>query len=172
MHLFFLRCKKGKNTMKKALSILLLAISLLTLSAAEIRGKVVAITDGDTIKVLDDLDKGVLKIRLNKIDAPEKKQAFGQKSKQYLSNLVFGKQVIIRFKEIDRYGRILGLIYINGVEVNLQMVKAGMAWHYSYYDKTPAYIEAEKKARASKVGLWIDPEPISPYEFRKSRKSR
>ena len=158
--------------MKKALSILLLAISLLTLSAAEIRGKVVAITDGDTIKVLDDLDKGVLKIRLNKIDAPEKKQAFGQKSKQYLSNLVFGKQVIIRFKEIDRYGRILGLIYINGVEVNLQMVKAGMAWHYSYYDKTPAYIEAEKKARASKVGLWIDPEPISPYEFRKSRKSR
>ena len=158
--------------MKKALSILLLAISLLTLSAAEIRGKVVAITDGDTIKVLDDLDKGVLKIRLNKIDAPEKKQAFGQKSKQYLSNLVFGKQVIIRFKEIDRYGRILGLIYINGVEVNLQMVKAGMAWHYAYYDKTPAYIEAEKKARASKVGLWIDPEPISPYEFRKSRKSR
>lgn len=158
--------------MKKALSILLLAISLLTLSAAEIRGKVVAITDGDTIKVLDDLDKGVLKIRLNKIDAPEKNQAFGQKSKQYLSNLVFGKQVIIRFKEIDRYGRILGLIYIDGVEVNLQMVKAGMAWHYAYYDKTPAYIEAEKKARASKVGLWIDPEPISPYEFRKSRKSR
>lgn len=158
--------------MKKALSILLLAISLLTLSAAEIRGKVVAITDGDTIKVLDDLDKGVLKIRLNKIDAPEKNQAFGQKSKQYLSNLVFGKQVIIRFKEIDRYGRILGLIYIDGVEVNLQIVKAGMAWHYAYYDKTPAYIEAEKKARASKVGLWIDPEPISPYEFRKSRKSR
>lgn len=158
--------------MKKALSILLLAISLLTLSAAEIRGKVVAITDGDTIKVLDDLDKGVLKIRLNKIDAPEKNQAFGQKSKQYLSNLVFGKQVIIRFKEIDRYGRILGLIYIDGVEVNLQMVKAGMAWHYAYYDKTPAYIEAEKKARASKVGLWIDSEPISPYEFRKSRKSR
>lgn len=158
--------------MKKALSILLLAISLLTLSAAEIRGKVVSITDGDTIKVLDDLDKGVLKIRLNKIDAPEKNQAFGQKSKQYLSNLVFGKQVIIRFKEIDRYGRILGLIYIDGVEVNLQMVKAGMAWHYAYYDKTPAYIEAEKKARASKVGLWIDPEPISPYEFRKSRKSR
>ena len=158
--------------MKKALSILLLAISLFTLSAAEIRGKVVAITDGDTIKVLDDLDKGVLKIRLNKIDAPEKNQAFGQKSKQYLSNLVFGKQVIIRFKEIDRYGRILGLIYIDGVEVNLQMVKAGMAWHYAYYDKTPAYIEAEKKARASKVGLWIDPEPISPYEFRKSRKSR
>ena len=158
--------------MKKALSILLLAISLLTLSAAEIRGKVVAITDGDTIKVLDDLDKGVLKIRLNKIDAPEKNQAFGQKSKQYLSNLVFGKQVIIRFKEIDRYGRILGLIYIDGVEVNLQMVKAGMAWHYAYYDKTPAYIEAEKKARDSKVGLWIDPEPISPYEFRKSRKSR
>lgn len=158
--------------MKKALSILLLAISLLTLSAAEIRGKVVAITDGDTIKVLDDLDKGVLKIRLNKIDAPEKNQAFGQKSKQYLSNLVFGKQVIIRFKEIDRYGRILGVIYYDGAEVNLQMVKAGMAWHYAYYDKTPAYIEAEKKARASKVGLWIDPEPISPYEFRKSRKSR
>ena len=175
MHLFFLRCfpvTPKKTAAMKKLILFSLLLPLFSLFAAEIRGRVIAVSDGDTITVLDEMDQGKFKIRLDKIDAPEKKQAFGSKSKQFLSSLIFGKQVSVRFKEIDRYGRILGVIYIDGVEVNLQMVKAGMAWHYAYYDKTPAYIEAEKKARASKVGLWIDPEPISPYEFRKSRKSR
>ena len=151
------------------LSLLLLSLSLFS---AEIKGKVVAVTDGDTITVLDEMDKGNFKIRLNKIDAPEKKQAFGNKAKQYLSSLIFGKQVSVRFKEIDRYGRISGVIYCDGVEINLVMVQNGYAWHYSYYDKTPAYIQAEKQARADKKGLWADPNPINPYEFRKMKKKR
>ena len=151
------------------LSLLFLSLSLFS---AEIIGKVVGVSDGDTITVLDNLDKGKFRIRLNKIDAPEKKQAFGNKAKQYLSSLIFGKQVSVRFKEIDRYGRVLGVIYCDGAEINLVMVQNGYAWHYSYYDKTPAYIQAEKQARADKKGLWAAPNPINPYQFRKSQKKR
>ena len=151
------------------LSLLFLSLSLFS---ADIKGKVVAVTDGDTITVLDNLDKGKFRIRLDKIDAPEKKQAFGNKAKQYLSSLIFGKKVSIRYKSIDRYGRILGVVFLDGAEINLQMVQNGYAWHYSYYDKTPAYIQAEKQARAEKKGLWADPNPINPYQFRKSQKKR
>ena len=154
----------------KPLFLLSLLFFSLSLFSAEIIGKVVGVSDGDTITVLDNLDKGKFRIRLNKIDAPEKKQAFGNKAKQYLSSLIFGKQVSVRFKEIDNYGRVLGIIYCDGKEINLQMVQSGYAWHYSYYDKTPAYIEAEKQARADKKGLWADPNPINPYEFRKMKK--
>jgi endonuclease YncB( thermonuclease family) len=164
----FLWCIRKKSTMKKIL--VLPFIFFLTLHAAEITGKVISVSDGDTISVLDDLDKGRFRIRLDKIDAPEKKQAFGSRAKQYLSALIFGKQVKIRFKKIDNYGRILGVIYCNGTEINLKMVQEGFAWHYSHYDKTPAYIEAEKQARAKKKGLWIDPQPVNPYTFRNSRK--
>ena len=150
-------------------SLLLLSLSLFS---AEIKGKVVAVTDGDTITVLDKMDKGNFKIRLDKIDAPEKKQAFGNKAKQFLSALIFGKQVTVRYKAVDRYGRISGVIYCDGAEINLVMVQNGYAWHYSYYDKTPAYIQAEKQARADKKGLWADPNPINPYEFRKMKKKR
>ena len=162
---------KETATVKKLiiLSLLLLSISLFS---AEIIGKVIGVSDGDTITVSDNLDKGKFRIRLNKIDAPEKKQAFGSKAKQFLSSLIFGRQVSVRFKEIDRYGRVLGVIYCDGAEINLVMVQNGYAWHYSYYDITPAYIQAEKQARADKKGLWADPNPINPYQFRKSQKKR
>ena len=151
------------------LSLLFLSLSLFS---AEIIGKVVGVSDGDTITVLDEMDKGKFRIRLDKIDAPEKKQAFGNKAKQYLSSLIFGKQVSVRFKEIDRYGRVLGVIYCDGAEINLVMVQNGYAWHYSYYDKAPAYIQPEKQARTDKKGLWAEPNPINPYQFRKSQKKR
>ncbi len=151
------------------LSLLFLSLSLFS---AEIIGKVVGVSDGDTITVLDEMDKGNFKIRLDKIDAPEKKQAFGNKAKQFLSSLIFGKQVTVRFKEIDRYGRIVGVVYCDGVEIDLVMVQNGYAWHYSYYDPNPEYIQAEKQARADKKGLWADPNPINPYQFRKSQKKR
>ena len=155
--------------MKKMLLLSLFLLSF-ALFAAEIKGKVVAVADGDTITVLDEMDKGNFKIRLDKIDAPEKKQPFGHKAKQFLSALVSGKQVSVRFKAIDRYGRILGAVFCDGTEINLQMVKSGYAWHYSYYDKNTAYIQAEKQARTDKKGLWTDPKPINPYEFRKMKK--
>ena len=94
-------------------SLLFLSIALFS---AEIKGKVVAVADGDTITVLDEMDHASFKIRLDKIDAPEKEQAFGNKAKLYLSSLIFGKQVSVRFKAVDRYGRILGVVFCDGHE--------------------------------------------------------
>ncbi len=171
MHLFFCgvsqKLKVNNHSMKPLflLSLLLLSLSLFS---AEIIGKVVGVSDGDTITVLDEMDKGNFKIRLDKIDAPEKKQAFGNKAKQFLSSLIFGKQVTVRYKAVDRYGRIVGVVYCDGVEINLVMVQNGYAW----YDKTPAYIQAEKQARADKKGLWASNVPMNPYEFRKMKKKR
>ncbi len=163
---------KGKYHSMKPLFLLSLLFLSLSLFSAEIKGKVVAVTDGDTITVLDEMDKGNFKIRLDKIDAPEKKQAFGNKAKQFLSSLIFGKQVTVRYKAVDRYGRIVGVVYCDGAEINLVMVQNGYAWHYCHYDKTPAYIQAEKQARADKKGLWVSNVPMNPYEFRKMKKKR
>ena len=157
--------------MKKRFLFSLLLISISTYSA-EIIGKVIGVSDGDTITVSDDMDQGKFRIRLDKIDAPEKKQAFGNIAKQYLSSLVFGKKVSIRYKSIDHYGRISGIVFLDGTEINLQMVQNGYAWHYSHFDQTPAYIEAEKQARSKKKGLWQAPVPINPYQFRKQNKKR
>ena len=174
MHLFFCGVSptlKETATVKHLFLLSLLYLSLSLLSA-EIKGKVVVVSDGDTIIVLDEMDKGNFKIRLAKIDAPEKKQAFGNKAKQFLSSLIFGKQVSIRYKAIDRYGRIIGLVYCDGAEINLVMVQNGYAWHYNSYDKTPVYIQAEIQARRDKKSLWAAPDPTNPYEFRKTQKKR
>ena len=133
---------------------------------AEIRGRVVRVADGDTLTILDAAN-AQHKIRLYGIDAPEKSQAFGQKSKQHLSSLVFGKDISVKVHNTDRYGRTVGTVFIDGRDVNLEMLKAGLAWHYKYYDSTPAYAAAESAARAAKLGLWQDKNPINPYEFRK-----
>lgn len=140
-----------------------------SLFSAEIVGKVVGVSDGDTITVIDDLDKGRFRIRLYGIDAPEKNQDFGQKSKKFLSEKVFGKVVKVRFKEIDRYGRIVGKIIVDDIEINLEMLKAGMAWHYYNYDKTQSYIEAQNQAKKRGIGLWSMRNPIPPWEFRRKK---
>jgi micrococcal nuclease len=110
------------------------------------------------------------RIRLDKIDAPEQGQAFGARAKQFLSALIFGKQVVVQYEKRDQYDRILGVVYLDKYDVNLYMVKSGMAWHYKYYDKTAEYAEAEEFAREQKKGLWIDNNPINPYEFRKQQR--
>ncbi len=144
---------------------LLLAITT-ALIADELRGKVVSIADGDTITVLDE-NKKQNKVRLNGIDAPEKKQAFGAKSKARLGELVAGKDVVVEWKEKDKYGRIVGQVYQGSLDVNLQMVKEGLAWHYKKYSKSVELSRAEAEAKAGKKGLWADPNPVPPWEFRK-----
>ena len=134
-------------------------------------GKVVSVSDGDTITVLDSANTQY-KIRLVGIDAPEKAQAFGQVSKKSLSDLVFNKDVEISWEKRDRYQRILGKVLLNGQDVCLEQVKRGMAWHYKKYqrDQNPAdraaYALAEKKARDIRLGLWADEAPIEPAQFR------
>ncbi len=105
---------------------------------ADITGKVVGVADGDTITVLND-SKGLTKIRLHQIDAPEKQQDFGQRSKQSLSELVYGKHVRIEVADTDKYGRTVGKVWVNGNDANLEQIKRGMAWVYKKYANEPAY---------------------------------
>lgn len=150
------------------LSVLLL---LLTLPAyADFYGKVVRVTDGDTIIVLK--DKKQIRVRLYGIDAPESKQAFGNKSRQYLANIIAGKQVKIVDKGNDIYKRLLGYVIYNNQNVNELMVANGYAWAYSYRNQyaVPKFKTLENRARSQRKGLWIDKHPINPYQFRKKNK--
>ena len=135
-----------------------------------VSGRVVSVADGDTITIIGD-GNAQYKIRLNAIDAPEKSQAFGQKSKQQLSNYVFGKDVTVTWKSKDKYGRVLGTVFVGGKDINLQMVRDGYAHHYKRFDNSPAYAAAETEARQKRRGLWSDPNPISPEDYRHRGKS-
>ena len=168
MHLFF--C--AQHTVKSIFCTIALTLALSQLchlSAAEIFGKVVGVSDGDTITLLD-TSNSRHRIRLDRVDAPERRQPFGEKSKRFLASLVFGQCVRVEYEKKDRYGRILGTVFLGDEEINLTMVRHGMAWHYSFYDKTERYAVAEREARQKKIGLWRDPDPMNPYDFRRSRK--
>ena len=138
--------------------------------AADFTGKVVGVADGDTITVLHD-GKGE-RIRLHGIDCPEKRQAFGNRAKQFTSTLVFGKGVTVQVLDRDRYGRTVGVVLLpDGRSLNHELVKAGFAWWYWRYtpdDETLAQLERE--ARGAKRGLWADPHAVPPWEWRKMRK--
>lgn len=136
---------------------------------ADFSGKVVGVSDGDTITVLKDREQ--VKVRLVEIDAPEKGQAFGNRSKQALSELVRGKQVEIRERGTDRYGRTLGRIYQSGLDVNAEMVRRGMAWVYVKYVKDKRLNQLEAEARKQRRGLWADEDPVPPWEWRRARKA-
>jgi endonuclease YncB( thermonuclease family) len=150
----------------------LLALALSASFAAEMHGVVVAISDGDTLTVLDD-SKTQHKIRLLGIDAPERTQAFSRRSRQSLADLTFQREVAVDWQKRDRFGRIVGKVLLDGVDVNLLQIKRGFAWHYKEYqrDQTPEdrilYGEAEITARAAAAGLWADAAPVPPWEFRR-----
>lgn len=145
--------------------------------ADTLAGRVVGVSDGDTVTVLDATNTQ-WKIRLMGIDAPEKKQAFGNRSKQSLAALVFNRQVQVEYSKKDKYGRTVGKILVGGVDANLEQIKAGMAWHYKkYQNEQPetdraVYADAEQKARIAKRGLWQDVEPTPPWDWRKQQKRR
>ncbi len=133
-------------------------------------GKTVGVSDGDTITVL--VDRREVKIRVAGIDAPEKKQAFGQRSKESLSECAFGESVSVDWHKKDRYGRTVGKVTVDGVDCGLRQVELGLAWHYLAYAKeqTPnereTYGQAEESAKVDRRGLWSAPRPVPPWEFR------
>ncbi len=116
-------------------------------------------------------DREQVKVRMVEIDAPEKGQAFGNRSKQALSQLVHGRQVEIREQGIDRYDRTLGRVYLSGLDVNTEMVRRGMAWVYIKYTKDKGLYQLEAEAREQRRGLWADKEPVPPWEWRRDRKT-
>ena len=128
-------------------------------------GRVVGIMDGDTIRVLTD-DREQVKVRLVEIDAPEKKQAFGNRSKQTLSDYCFNRVATLTDKGRDRYGRTLARVNCNGVDVNAEMVRVGMAWVYDKYVTDRSLYALQDDARVARRGLWVDPDPMPPWEWR------
>ena len=127
--------------------------------------KVVGVTDGDTVRVL--IDSREVRVRLEGIDAPESKQPYGTQSKTALSELVFGKDVRLVVSGKDRYGRTLGTLFVGEQNVNLQMVRDGMAWHYKRFNHDETMAGAEREAREGRKGLWQDASPIAPWEWRR-----
>jgi endonuclease YncB( thermonuclease family) len=159
--------------LKSAFATLLLALAC-TANAETITGRVVGVADGDTITVLD-ADKVQHKIRLAGIDAPEKKQPFGNRSKESLSELAYDKTVTAETDKRDKYGRQVGKVLVDGRDVNLAQIERGMAWFYRQYQREQSssdrrlYEAAENAARADKRGLWRDADPMPPWEFRHNK---
>jgi endonuclease YncB( thermonuclease family) len=155
---------------------LLLVLVAQTAFAAQLQGRVVGVSDGDTVTILTD-EQRQFKIRLSGIDAPEKKQPFGSFSKQTLSQRVYGKPVLVEWSRTDRYGRIVGKIELGGRDVNLEQVREGSAWVYTEYLKElpqadrERYLEAQDTARLERRGLWRDRNPEPPWQWRRERRS-
>ena len=155
---------------------LLLASLLITVSQAihaeVLVGKVVGVSDGDTITVLDS-KQTEHKVRLMGIDAPESKQDFGTASKKTLSNYIYQKEVTVDYKKFDKYKRIVGKVMLDKQDICLAMIELGLAWHYKDYEKEQSktdrdlYSQAELKARESRIGLWQDNKAIEPSSYRK-----
>ena len=160
---------------------LIAALVLPLVAFADVTGRVVSVTDGDTIKVLDSTNTQY-RVRLTGIDAPERGQPYGTVSRDHLALMVAGKEVFVESDKNDRYGRILGKIWVRPgdcptcgktLDANHAQILAGMAWWYRYYAKEQSpedqgrYESAEDEAKARKWGLWADPNPINPYDWRK-----
>lgn len=150
------------------------ALSVKFATTQVLDGYVVAVLDGDTIDIVQAGQK--TRIRIRGIDAPEKTQAFGNGARHYLASMVLNRQVRVLSDETDRYGRTLGVVYIDGRDVGAQMIAAGFAWHFKRYEASQplseraAYAAAELKARTAETGLWSDPAPVAPWNFRKAKR--
>ncbi len=135
-------------------------------------GKIVAVSDGDTITLL--AERREIKIRVAGIDAPEKKQSFGQRAKAALSDCAYGKAASVDWKKIDRYGRTIGKVLVEGTDCGLRQIELGMAWHYKAYQKEQstddriAYAKAEIEAKEARRGLWVEDSPVAPWDFRQA----
>jgi endonuclease YncB( thermonuclease family) len=162
----------NNRLVRLALAVAILCLSSSSLAHADtLTGKVVAVADGDTITVLP-ADKKQERIRFQGIDAPEKAQAFGNVSKEHVASLVFGKTVTVEYAKRDKYGRIVGKVLLDGKDINLEQLRAGLAWFYKQYENElseadrKSYVSAETEAKAAKRGLWKDANPTAPWEFR------
>ena len=170
--------------LSSAVLTLLLALPVAGAERRSLEATVVGVADGDTITVLDS-NKLQHKIRLDGIDAPEKGQPFGERAKQSLSAFVYGKNVTLEWSKVDRYGRFVATVRVAPpgacapdapcnamLNVNLAQIEAGLAWHYKQFEReqSPAdrktFAMAEEQARAQRIGLWVDPAPVQPWEWR------
>ena len=157
--------------MKMKLYILTILLLIPILSSAQLKGKVVKITDGDSVTLLDE-DNTQHKIRLWGIDCPERGQDYGTKATNHTKELCAGKYVTVQIKGTDQYKRTLGIIIVDGtgVNVNESLLSNGLAWMYRY-TKDKNYQSLENEARKKNINIWSMKNPIEPYHFRKNKKS-
>lgn len=124
---------------------------------------------GGTITLLDSTNRQI-RVRLYGIDCPENGQDFANVAKKLTSNLCFSKIVTVDVKDIDRYGRTVGIVWVSdSTNVNLELLREGLAWHYKYFDKSEEFAQAEQIARKNKKGLWVQPNTVAPWEYRRKR---
>lgn len=143
----------------------LLLIALALASAPAFAVEVIGIADGDTLTVLQ--DGRPARIRLANVDAPEKRQGFGERAKQSLAELCFRKDAVLKVVSTDRYGRAVALVSCAGIDVNRTQVERGLAWVYAQYNQDPGLPALQAAAAAERRGLWVDPHPVPPWEFRR-----
>ena len=150
-------------------TVLFLLSTTIALCQETLTGKVVKIADGDTFTILIGGNKEV-KVRFHGIDCPESKQDFGTRAKQFTSELAFSKVVNVQVKDIDRYGRTIGIVVLpDGKILNEELLRVGLAWHYKHYDKSEKYAALEDYSKANRLGLWSTSNQIAPWEFRRSK---
>lgn len=165
----------------RTLTLALLAGLLLASSGlaqdTTLQARIVGVHDGDSITALL-ASYQTLKVRIRNIDAPELDQPFGYRAKQAMSALVFGREVELRVSGLDRYGRTLALVYVDGADAGLALVTSGLAWpYYRYLTEAPAalqddYLNAAERAQKLRIGLWSDADPVPPWQWRKAEKER
>lgn len=156
--------------MQKILTIIAMACCVTLAQAQErVRCQVVGIADGDTLTCLT-ADKTQIKTRLARIDAPEKRQPFGQRSRENLAGMVFDREVELEMHATDRYGRAVATVWLGKQDVNLEQIRAGLAWVYLAYPHTAEDVKAEAKAKAAGAGLWQEAGAIPPWEWRRGRR--
>jgi endonuclease YncB( thermonuclease family) len=132
--------------------------------------RVVGVGDGDTITVLR--NRAEVRVRIHGIDCPELHQAFGRKAKEFTSRMVFGHDVQVALVTTDKYDRIVGRVSVDGRGLGLELVRAGLAWHFTRYSNDSILATAEREARAARRGLWADDNPVPPWEYRPTRPRR
>jgi len=154
-----------------AVPVALLAAWQIAQSAEALQGRVVSVSDGDTLTVL--VDRRQVKVRLVDIDAPESKQPFGARSKQSLATLCFNKEAKLEAQGKDRYGRIIATVYCAGTDANAAQVRQGMAWVFDRYASPSSPLYAlQIEAKAERRGLWSDPAPVPPWEWRQHQRKK
>ncbi|HDT0661724.1 TPA: thermonuclease family protein [Enterobacter cloacae subsp. dissolvens] len=136
-------------------------------ASADISGRIVRVLDGDTVEVLETGNR-LTRVRLAGIDAPEKNQPFGQRSRQELSSMVAQRHVTVSGGDTDRYGRLLGTLWLGVTDVNAEQIRKGLAWAYRYHGKParPDYAVLEAEARRQSLGLWSEPGQTEPWRWR------
>lgn len=154
--------------MHKFTFLLLFALNGLLLTG-QTSGKVTKVADGDTFTLIDSYGK-TSKIRLYGIDCPELNQPFGKDAKRFTTNIILNQTVFIEKISKDRNGRVVAKVYYNNRQsLNEELLRKGMAWHFTKYDKSASYAALERQAKASKVGLWAFANPIAPWDWRRSK---